>query len=149
MGKFDEKLGRLRAVLNVSSSLEAFQAIGLTKRELDVRSLTEVFPAGAFYDYAVANDLGSKISYVLHGKGAHIPEAPATGPSSPAPVRIPVAAQITRCKDGQPLVILKDRPFNGFEVRPGHLEHLGESLIAIARIAKQHRGKDATTVVMQ
>lgn len=61
---------------------------------------------------------------------------------------INLIARIDRCRDGQPLVVLPDRPFNGLEIRPHDLERLGEQLIAIARMAKQHKGKHPTTVVM-
>lgn len=59
-----------------------------------------------------------------------------------------ISARITRCNDGQPLVVLLERPFNGVEVRPHDLERLGEKLVAIARLAKQHKGKRDTKVVI-
>lgn len=61
---------------------------------------------------------------------------------------INVIARIDRDRHGQPLVVLPDRPFNGLEASPNELERLGERLIAIARLAKQHKGKHSTTVVM-
>jgi hypothetical protein len=61
---------------------------------------------------------------------------------------INLIARIDRCRHGQPLVVLPDRPFNGLEIHPHDLERLGERLIAIARLAKQHKGKQPTTVVM-
>lgn len=67
----------------------------------------------------------------------------------PSPTGVPsVTARIVRCRHGQPLVVLDDRPFNGLEIRPHELERLGEQLIAIARLAKQHKGKQPTKVVM-
>lgn len=62
--------------------------------------------------------------------------------------QINLIARIDRCRHGQPLVTLPDRPFNGMDIRPNDLERLGEKLIAIARMAKQHKGKLPTTVVM-
>jgi hypothetical protein len=61
---------------------------------------------------------------------------------------ISVVARITRCRHGQPLVELHDRPFNGLAIRPHDLERLGEQLVAIAKLAKQHKGRHETTVVM-
>lgn len=61
---------------------------------------------------------------------------------------INLMARIVRCRDGQPLVLLPDQPFNGLEIRPHELERLGEQLIAIAHMAKRHKGKQPTTVVM-
>lgn len=71
----------------------------------------------------------------------------AAWPPSPTGVSS-VTARIVRCRHGQPLVILDDRPFNGLEIRPHELERLGEQLIAIARLGKQHKGKQPTKVVM-
>ena len=59
-----------------------------------------------------------------------------------------VSALITRCRDGQPLVELTDRPFNGLVIRPSDLERLGERLIAVAKLAKAHKGKRDTKVVI-
>ena len=59
-----------------------------------------------------------------------------------------IAARITRCQDGQPLVVLLDKPFDGWEVRPHDLERLGEKLVSIARLAKQHKGKRDSKVVI-
>lgn len=61
---------------------------------------------------------------------------------------IEVEARVTRCRHGQPLVVLPDRPFNGLEIRPAPLERLGENLIAIARLAKQHRGQVDGKVIL-
>jgi hypothetical protein len=61
---------------------------------------------------------------------------------------INLIARIDRDRHGQPLVVLPDRPFNGLEIYPHDLQRLGERLIAIARLAKQHKGKQSTTVVM-
>ncbi|UCU93991.1 hypothetical protein [Hydrogenophaga taeniospiralis] len=61
---------------------------------------------------------------------------------------INLIARIDRDRHGQPLVILPDRPFNGLEIHPHNLERLGEQLVSIARLAKQHKGKHSTTVVM-
>lgn len=150
MANFEQKLGRLRSVLKSPSNLAAFETIGLTERDLIVRAASGVFPDGAFYRYAMAHDLGRSISFVLRGTGAaqETTQAAATVRPTPAPGRIQVTARIGRCTDGQPLVVLQDRPFNGFEVRPHLLERLGENLIAISKLAKQHKGKRDTTVVM-
>jgi len=61
---------------------------------------------------------------------------------------INLTARIDRDRHGQPLVTLPDRPFNGLDIHPADLERLGERLIAIARLAKQHKGKHPSTVVM-
>jgi hypothetical protein len=62
---------------------------------------------------------------------------------------IEVEARVTRCRSGQALVVLPARPFNGLEIRPNALERLGENLIAVARLARQHRGSIDAKVVLQ
>lgn len=61
---------------------------------------------------------------------------------------IEIEARITRCANGQPLVVLPGRPFNGLEIYPAQLERFGETLTAIARLAKQHKGGKDTKVTM-
>lgn len=56
-------------------------------------------------------------------------------------------ARIDRDRHGQPLVNLPDRPFNGLDIYPSDLERLGEKLIAIAQMAKKHKGKQPMNVV--
>lgn len=89
-----------------------------------------------------AHQLGTEIATVEHWLQQF-----AAWPPSPTGVGS-VTARIVRCRHGQPLVILDDRPFNGLEIRPHELERLGEQLIAIARLGKQHKGKQPTKVVM-
>lgn len=77
-----------------------------------------------------------------------IAQALVTDQKSPESSSDAITAQITRCRDGQPLVVLPGRPFNGMEIRPHELERMADRLTAIARLAKQHKGKAPTTVVM-
>jgi hypothetical protein len=47
----------------------------------------------------------------------------------------PIHATLTRCRDGQPLVVLDSEPFNGMEIRPHHLRRLAQQLAALATLA--------------
>lgn len=47
----------------------------------------------------------------------------------------PIAATLTRCRDGQALVVLESQPFNGLEIRPGELRQMAQRLTAIADMA--------------
>lgn len=44
-------------------------------------------------------------------------------------------ATLTRCRHGQPLVLLNSEPFNGLEIRPGELRELAQRLHSIADMA--------------
>lgn len=48
-----------------------------------------------------------------------------------------ITATITRCRDGKPLVELRDQPFNGLEVRPDELRELARKFIALADMAER------------
>lgn len=48
-----------------------------------------------------------------------------------------VTATITRCRDGQALIVLDSEPFNGMEVRPHALRRLSENLTALAEMASR------------
>ena len=47
----------------------------------------------------------------------------------------PTQATITRCRHGQPLVVLDSEPFNGLEIRPHDLRRLAQQLTALADMA--------------
>ena len=47
----------------------------------------------------------------------------------------PINATITRCRHGQPLVVLDSEPFNGMEIRPHDLRRLAQHLTALADMA--------------
>lgn len=47
----------------------------------------------------------------------------------------PTTATLTRCRHGQPLVVLESAPFNGLEIRPGDLRALAQRLAALADMA--------------
>jgi len=44
-------------------------------------------------------------------------------------------ATLTRCRHGQPLVVLDSEPFNGMEIRPHDLRRLAQQLTALADMA--------------
>lgn len=44
-------------------------------------------------------------------------------------------ATLTRCRHGQPLVVLDTDPFNGMEIRPHDLRRLAQQLNALADMA--------------
>ena len=44
-------------------------------------------------------------------------------------------ATLTRCRHGQPLVVLDSEPFNGMEIRPHDLRRLAQHLAALADLA--------------
>lgn len=46
-----------------------------------------------------------------------------------------IAATLTRCRHGQALVVLNDRPFSGLEVTPQDLRRMAQQLTAIADMA--------------
>lgn len=46
-------------------------------------------------------------------------------------------ATLTRCRHGQPLVVLDDQPFNGLEITPGELRVLAQRLLAIADMSSK------------
>ena len=47
----------------------------------------------------------------------------------------PINATLTRCRHGQPLVVLDSEPFNGMEIRPNDLRRLAQHLTALADMA--------------
>lgn len=47
----------------------------------------------------------------------------------------PIHATLTRCRDGQPLIVLDSEPFNGMEIRPHALIRLAQQLNALAGMA--------------
>jgi len=47
----------------------------------------------------------------------------------------PINATLTRCRHGQPLVVLDSEPFNGMEIRPHDLRRLAQQLTALADMA--------------
>lgn len=47
----------------------------------------------------------------------------------------PIHATVTRCRNGQAMVVLDSEPFNGMEVRPHELRRLAENLTALADMA--------------
>ena len=47
----------------------------------------------------------------------------------------PIHATLTRCRHGQPLVVLDSEPFNGMEIRPHDLRRLAQRLTALADMA--------------
>lgn len=48
-----------------------------------------------------------------------------------------IQATLTRCRDGQSLIVLNGGPFNGVEIRPGKLREMAQVLNAIANMAVQ------------
>lgn len=46
-----------------------------------------------------------------------------------------ISATLTRCRHGQALIVLEDRPFNGLEIRPHELRQLASELTALAEMA--------------
>lgn len=48
-----------------------------------------------------------------------------------------IHATVTRCRDGQALVVLDSEPFNGMEVRPHDLRRLAENMTALAEMANR------------
>lgn len=48
-----------------------------------------------------------------------------------------LAATISRCRLGQPLVTLDSEPFNGLEVRPDELRRLAQQFTALAEMAER------------
>lgn len=48
---------------------------------------------------------------------------------------IAIQATLTRCRHGQPLVVLNSEPFNGMEIRPHDLRRLAQQLAALADMA--------------
>ena len=46
-----------------------------------------------------------------------------------------INATVTRCRHGQPLIVLDDSPFNGLEIRPQELRTLAQNLNALAEMA--------------
>ena len=46
-----------------------------------------------------------------------------------------IKATVTRCRHGQPLVVLDGGPFNGLEIRPQELRTLAQNLNALAEMA--------------
>ncbi len=49
----------------------------------------------------------------------------------------PIHATLTRCRHGQPLVVLNSEPFNGMEIRPHDLRRLAQHLAALADMANK------------
>lgn len=49
----------------------------------------------------------------------------------------PIHATVTRCRDGQALVVLDSEPFNGMEVRLHDLRRLAENMTALAEMANR------------
>lgn len=47
----------------------------------------------------------------------------------------PITATLTRCRHGQPLVVLDSEPFNDMEIRPHDLRRLAQQLNALADMA--------------
>ncbi len=48
---------------------------------------------------------------------------------------VPINATVTRCRNGQPLIVLDGGPFNGLEIRPQELRRLAQNLTALAEMA--------------
>jgi len=48
-----------------------------------------------------------------------------------------INATVTRCRNGQTLIVLEDGPFNGMEIRPGELRQLAQQLTALAEMASR------------
>ena len=48
---------------------------------------------------------------------------------------IAIQSTLTRCRHGQPLVVLDSEPFNGMEIRPHDLRRLAQHLTALADMA--------------
>lgn len=46
-----------------------------------------------------------------------------------------IAATLTRCRHGQPLVVLDSQPFNGMESRPAELRRMAQQLTDLADMA--------------
>lgn len=46
-----------------------------------------------------------------------------------------ISATLTRCRHGQPLIVLTSEPFNGLEIRPKGLRELAQRLAALADTA--------------
>lgn len=46
-----------------------------------------------------------------------------------------INATVTRCRHGQPLIVLDGGPFNGLEIRPLELRRLAQNLNALAEMA--------------
>jgi transcriptional regulator with XRE-family HTH domain len=59
-----------------------------------------------------------------------------------------VEAVVGRGSDGQILITLQSSPFNGREIQPHDLERLARNLLAIANMAKQHEGRQSSTLVV-
>ena len=51
------------------------------------------------------------------------------------PLPVTIHATVTRCRHGQPLIVLDDSPFNGLEIRPHELRLLAQNLNALAEMA--------------
>lgn len=51
------------------------------------------------------------------------------------PLPATIHATVTRCRHGQPLVVLDGSPFNGLEIRPQELRLLAQNLNALAEMA--------------
>ena len=63
-------------------------------------------------------------------------------------LRDPLIANITRCHNGVPLIVLEGRPFNGLEIRSLQLERMSGLLLQIAHMGKRHSGKNDVRVVL-
>lgn len=50
-------------------------------------------------------------------------------------VPMTINATVTRCRGGQPLIVLDGGPFNGLEIRPQELRRLAQNLTALAEMA--------------
>lgn len=50
---------------------------------------------------------------------------------------VQINATVTRCRHGQPLIVLDDGPFNGLEIRPHELRQLAQHLAALAEMASR------------
>lgn len=50
---------------------------------------------------------------------------------------IAIQSTLTRCRHGQPLVVLDSEPFNGMEIRPVDLLRLAQQLTVLAGMASQ------------
>lgn len=71
-------------------------------------------------------------TWVYAAQGAPVIEPPT--PRQPSR-DLGATATLTRCGQGQPLVVLESSPFNGLEIRPGDLRALAQRLSALAEMA--------------
>ncbi|MDR1276082.1 MAG: hypothetical protein LBL72_06850 [Candidatus Accumulibacter sp.] len=89
---------------------------------------------------SICEDCVDTMKDVFLAENGHVNEADIKDPGAKSS---PIAATITRCRFGQPLVILTGHPFNDLEIRPNELRKMGQRLIALAETAVRipHGGK--------